>query len=57
MRRTEQSAGLGEGKLNQPVRVALTGSSIGAGIYETMDVLGRPRVLARLAHAVAAWCM
>jgi glutamyl/glutaminyl-tRNA synthetase len=57
MRRTEQAAGLGEGKLNQPVRVALTGSSIGAGIYETMDVLGRPRVLARLAHAVAAWCM
>jgi len=57
MRRTEQAAGLGEGKLNQPVRVAITGSSIGAGVYETMDVLGKPRVLARLAHAIAAWCI
>lgn len=51
LREAEQAAGLGEGKLNQPVRVAVTGVSVGAGLYETMAVLGRERVLSRLARA------
>lgn len=41
-----------EGKLNQPVRVAITGCGIGAGVYETMAILGRERCLQRLDHAV-----
>jgi glutamyl-tRNA synthetase len=45
-------AGLAHGKLNQPLRVALTGSGIGAGIYETAELLGRERSLARLKIAL-----
>jgi glutamyl-tRNA synthetase len=40
---------IGRGKLNQPLRVAITGITIGPGVYETAAVLGRERVLARLA--------
>ena len=40
------------GKLNQPVRVAVTGTTVGAGIYETMELLGKDRVQRRLAHAL-----
>ena len=39
------------GKLAQPVRVAVTGTTASPGIYETLDVAGRERVLARLRHA------
>ena len=49
---TEQ-VGLKAGKLNQPARVAVTGIDIGAGIYETMELLGKDKVLARLRHASA----
>jgi glutamyl-tRNA synthetase len=57
IRETEREAGLGEGKLNQPVRVAVSGSTIGAGLYEIMSLLGRDRVLARLDHAAANLCI
>ena len=39
------------GKLAQPVRVAVTGTTASPGIYETLEVAGRERVLARLRHA------
>lgn len=39
------------GKLAQPVRVAVTGSTASPGIYETLEVVGRERVLARLRGA------
>jgi glutamyl-tRNA synthetase len=48
-----EAAGIAPGKLNQPIRVAVTGCTVGAGVYETMALLGRDRTLARLAHAVA----
>jgi len=41
------------GKLAQPVRVAVTGTTASPGIYETLEVAGRARVLARLRQAVA----
>lgn len=53
LRQAEAGAGLGEGKLNQAVRVAVTGTAVGAGVYETIALLGRERVLRRLAYAVA----
>ena len=53
IRSTEAALGLGEGKLNQPLRVAATGTTIGAGIYETLAVLGRDRSLARIDHALS----
>ncbi len=52
IRKAEAEMGVGEGKLNQALRVAVTGSSIGAGIYETMAVLGAPRSLTRLKYAI-----
>lgn len=40
------------GKIAQPVRVALTGTSVSPGIFEIISVLGRERVLARLDTAI-----
>jgi glutamyl-tRNA synthetase len=40
------------GKLAQPVRVAVTGTSASPGIYETLEVTGRERTLARLRTAL-----
>ncbi len=45
--------GIALGKLAQPVRAAVTGSTASPGIYEVLDVLGRERTLARL-HAARA---
>ena len=44
----EAASGIPAGKLNQPLRVAATGSGIGAGIYETLVLLGRERTVDRL---------
>ena len=44
--------GLGFGKIAQPVRVALTGTTVSPGIFEVIAVLGKARVLARLTAAV-----
>jgi glutamyl/glutaminyl-tRNA synthetase len=49
IRDAEKAAGMQEGKLNQPLRVAVTGCSVGAGIYETILLLGREKALKRLA--------
>ena len=40
------------GKLAQPVRVAITGTGASPGIYETLQVVGRERTLARLQNAL-----
>ncbi len=40
------------GKLAQPLRVAATGRGASPGIYETLEVLGRERTLARLDAAL-----
>ena len=44
--------GIKLGKVAQPVRVALTGSTVSPGIYEVIDVLGRDRTLERLAAGI-----
>lgn len=36
------------GKIAQPVRVSLTGTSVSPGIFEIIDVLGKPAVLKRM---------
>ncbi len=41
------------GKIAQPLRVALTGTTVSPGIFEIMVVLGKDRVLARLERAMA----
>ena len=40
------------GKLAQPVRVAVTGSSASPGIFETLRVLGQSRTVSRIAEAL-----
>ncbi len=50
--RVMDETGLGFGKIAQPVRVALTGTTVSPGIFEVIEVLGKARVLARLKAAV-----
>lgn len=52
IRGVEAGAGIAEGKLNQSIRLAVTGAAQGAGIYETMELLGRERVMKRLERAL-----
>ena len=40
--------GIPHGKLNQPLRAAITGTGVGAGIFETAELIGRERCLKRL---------
>jgi glutamyl-tRNA synthetase len=47
-----EEAGLPMGKLAQPVRIALTGSTISPGIHEVISVLGKDRTLQRLRAAL-----
>ena len=51
-KRVMDETGLGFGKIAQPVRVALTGTTVSPGIFEVIEVLGKDRVLARLHTAV-----
>lgn len=45
--------GLKMGKFAQPLRVALTGRTFSPGIHEVMQLLGKERVLLRIAQAVS----
>ncbi len=45
--------GVALGDLAQPVRVALTGKTVSAGIFEVLELLGKPQSLARLRRALA----
>ena len=49
-----EKRGLGLGKIAQPLRVAVTGSTISPPIDMTLEMIGRERTLARLAAAIAA---
>ncbi len=42
-------------KLAQPVRVALTGTTVSPGIYEVLDVLGKERAMQRIEAALAKY--
>ncbi|OGV74389.1 MAG: hypothetical protein A3K18_16095 [Lentisphaerae bacterium RIFOXYA12_64_32] len=48
-----QAARIEQGHFNQPIRVAVTGRAVGAGLYETLELLGRDRTLRRLEHALS----
>ena len=49
-RERAETAGIGFGKLAQPLRVALTGGTVSPGVFEIMAVLGR-RDLGRIDDA------
>jgi glutamyl-tRNA synthetase len=52
LRSLAEQRGLGAGKLFQPLRVALTGLTVSAGIFEVLALLGRERSLARIDDAL-----
>ena len=41
------------GNLAQPVRLALTGRTASPGLYEIIDILGKPVTLRRIAQAIS----
>lgn len=45
--------GLGLGKVAQPLRVAVTGTTVSPPIFDTLAILGRDRTLARIDRALA----
>ena len=48
--------GVGFSKLAQPMRVAITGKSVSAGIFETMELLGKERTLNSLDYSTKHLC-
>jgi glutamyl-tRNA synthetase len=53
LERVGEERGLKLGKTQAPIRVAVTGRSVGLPLFESIEVLGRDRTLARLAAARA----
>jgi glutamyl-tRNA synthetase len=49
--RVRERRGVKLGELAQPARVAVTGSAASPGIFETLELLGRERTLARIDRA------
>ncbi len=54
LRELAETEGVGAGQIVHPVRLALTGVTSGAGLFETMEVVGRDACLRRLARAADA---
>jgi len=52
LRRAAENRGVAAGKLFQPLRVALTGSSVSPGIFDVLTLLGRDRSLTRIDAAL-----
>ncbi|UCG86452.1 MAG: glutamate--tRNA ligase [Gemmatimonadota bacterium] len=48
LRSLADSLGLGPGKIFQPIRVAITGTTVSEGIHILLDVVGRAESLARI---------
>ena len=53
VRQIAEDAGLGLGKIAQPLRAALTGRSTSPGIFDVLMLLGRDESLARIADRAA----
>jgi glutamyl-tRNA synthetase len=55
IRRVAEDAGLGLGKVAQPLRAALTGRTVSPGIFDVLALLGQEESLKRLAAAGHAY--
>ena len=53
VRRVAEDAGLGLGKVAQPLRAALTGRTTSPGIFDVLALLGRTEALGRLDDVIA----
>ncbi|MDN3513330.1 MAG: glutamate--tRNA ligase [Candidatus Brocadia sp.] len=56
LRTLTERLGVGFSKLAQPMRVAITGKSVSAGIFETMELLGKEKTLKRLDYTIKNLC-
>ena len=54
VRRVAEDAGIGLGKVAQPLRAALTGRATSPGIFDVLVLLGRDEALARIGDAADA---
>ena len=52
IRAVEESYGIAQGKLNQPLRIAVTGIPVGAGVYETAEILGKAACADRIGRTL-----
>jgi len=52
IRSVSQRAGIGAAKLIHPLRLSLTGVSVGPGLFELMAVLGKERCIRRIERAI-----
>lgn len=52
LKETAAALGAKNGEFIHPARVAVSGRSVGPGLYEMLEVLGRDRVLARFDRAI-----
>jgi glutamyl-tRNA synthetase len=52
LRSQAEHRGIGAGKVFQPLRVALTGLTVSAGIFDVLALLGRERALSRIDDAL-----
>jgi glutamyl/glutaminyl-tRNA synthetase len=53
LRGVVEAQGVKPGKVFQPVRVAIAGSTVSPGIFESVALLGRDETLARIDRALA----
>jgi len=56
LRETAEKAGISAGKLIHPMRLALTGTTVGAPLFDVVDLLGKDTTLRRLRRFVEAAC-
>ena len=52
LKETATSLGIKTGELVHPARVAASGRSVGPGLYEMLEILGRERTLNRFATGI-----
>jgi len=57
LRELMEAQEIGARKLLQPIRVAISGSSVSPGIFESLAALGRERSLARIGEALSRLSM
>ncbi len=56
LRNLTEKLGVGFSKLAQPLRVAITGKSVSAGIFETMELLKKEKTLKRILYTINNLC-
>ncbi len=52
VRQVGEEMGISGGQVIHPIRMAVTGRMVGPGLFETMSVLGRDRIVSRLTRTV-----